>query len=392
MLKLFIMILIGLLIALFNGDIKKLVSPQHLDTSNVFANKLADRLQVELNRQEIPGLQIAVIKDDQLTQLALGTADFDRIVPLTHQHVFRLGSITSLYTATVIMRLIEQEQLKLESTIEVWFPGLPYAEEITVKNLLNHTSGIYNYTENLTLQMITALHPRKQWLPTDLANYVLSGKPYFAPGSSYYYSNSNYLLLGLIAEKITSKNFAELVEQWILQPHTLESTYFLPADSIPSQLITGYQRDLVTLGTKKHLPSNKTWSSLSYTAGSMASTASETAHFLQRLFSHQILKKETLEQMLQFNLSKDFTYPDQNGYGLGISRFVLENDTLWGGTVTISGFGGAAFYCKERNYYIVVLGNLSSLKQTQLVSTIIQTIHEVDYYGTGESKQLAHAG
>jgi len=293
----------------------------------------------------------------------------------------------------VIMTLIEQEQLKLESTIEAWFPVLPHAEEITVKNLLNHTSGIYNYTENLTVQMITALHPKKQWRPKDLADYVLSGKPYFSPGSSYHYSNSNYLLLGLIAEKITGKNFAELVEQWILQPHTLTSTYLLPTDSIPAQLITGYQRDLVTLGTKKHLPSNKAWSSLSFTTGNMASTASETAHFLQRLFSYQILKKETLEQMLQFNLSMDLTHPEQNGYGLGVSRFVLENDTLWGGTVTISGFGGAAFYCKERNYYIVVLGNLASLKQTQLVSTIIQTIHEVDLYGTGEeSKPLAHAG
>lgn len=377
MIKLILMILIGIIIAVFNGTIKKFVPPYSQELSTVFTTKLANRLLVDLNRHEIPGLQLAVINEDRLVQLTLGTTDYERRLPLTAQHLLRLGGISELYTATIIMKLVELEQLKLDATIETWFPALPQAELITIKNLLNHTSGIYNFATSLRLKIRTVLNRDRAWLPIELYNYILRGQPYAAPGATHSYSNSNYLLLGLIAEDITGKKFAELLNEWILQPHSLQNTYLLPTDQVPDRLITGYYRGILPWGLHKHLPTKKTWASLGYTAGGIAATAGETAQFLHRLFSYHILKKETIEKMSQINLCKSADLPEQNGYGLGIRRLVLENDILWGNIGNIPGFSGVAFYCKERNYYIAILGNIS-LQHTQLLSTIIQTIHEQD--------------
>jgi len=391
--KLLIMLLIGLVIVALNGDIKKFACPPQQEGRTDLSKKITGRLFFYLNRMEIPGLQVAVIKDDKLSNMAIGTADYGRKQLLTDEHVFRLGGISKLYTATIIMKIMEQGQLTAEATIETWFPTLPHAGEITVRNLLNHTSGIYNYCDNPLFRLRSRLTPNRVWRSEEIYQYILSGKPYFPSGAGYHYSQSNYILLGLLAEKITGQSYEELINKWILAPLSLTSTMACANKSLSDRLVTGYERPFHPFGLRKHLPGHHAWASAGYAAGEgLVANATETARFLHRLFTYHILKKESLEKMLQFYLCRDPRCPEQNGYGLGISRLVLEGDTLWGHTCDIFGFSGAAFYCKEHNYYIALLGNVSRLDLSTLLSIIIQAIHEQENFGQkNENRSLASA-
>lgn len=341
-----------------------------------FQERIQDNLLKDVNDIGIPGIQVSIIDKGKAYDLSIGTVDYDRRLKITNDNILRVGSITKLYTSTIIMKLYEEGLLSLDTTIERWFPDIPNAKNITVKNLLNHTSGIYSYTDNYSFLAKTALFPQKVWKPNEIYQNIIKGKPYFKPREKHYYSNSNFLLLGLLAEKITGKKYNELLNEIILNPLQIKNTYFLPYDKAPELLVTGYDRDLIPLGIHKIEPDNKAWASAAYSAGGIASNTIDLGQFLQGLFTYRIIKKETVEKMMKFENFTDEDIPEQTGYGLGVRKLMIGNDVLIGHTGTIPGFGGAAFYCPERDYYITILGNLSNLKQTRLLHTIVKIIDE----------------
>lgn len=380
MLKILLILFIGIIIAACSRDIKKYTLPDLPPDQSQLAVKLADRLLVDLNRLEIPGLQIAVIKDDTLTELAIGTEDYQRNIPLKSSSLLPIGNITVTFTAAVILKLAEEKLLNLDDKLARWFSDFPLAHHISLRSLLNHTSGIYDFTNSISFKVITALNPNKIWQPADLYRIVRRGKPYFEPGSGYYFSNSNYLLLGQIAEKISGQEYSRLLSDIICQPLSLKNTFLKPSEGTAARLITGYYRKAFPLLLHKRHPGDKGWYSGSSSADGILSNAAETALFIHKLMSGELLKDEDLEMMLRFIPANDPVYPEQTGYGLGLRRLVIENDILWGHTSIVPGFCGAAFYCKERNYTIALLGNLSGLKETQLISNVVQTIQELEFY------------
>lgn len=341
---------------------------------NEWQGNLYHSLLQDLNELGIPGLQVSVIRRGEAWDLALGTVDYDRTTNITPGHLLRVGSVTKIYTATIIMKLCEEGLLSLDTTIDAWFPDLHHGQDITVKQLLNHTSGIYNYTENWPLLLTTTFLPRKHWEPDAIYQYIIKGNPYFAPGEKHYYSNSNYFLLGLLAEQVTGKKYGELLQDFILTPLQLQNTYILPEARPPELLITGYDRDLFPLGINKIKPDNRGWASTAYAAGGIAANAADVSRFLQGLFTGRIISPAALEQMMEFEPFTDEDIPAQSGYGLGLRRLVVEGDVLIGHTGTIPGFGAAAFYCPDKDYYIAFLGNVSLLDQARLLRTIVKTM------------------
>ena len=167
-----------------------------------------------------------------------------------------------------------------------------------------------------------------------------------------------------------------MLHEVILDELKLSNTYLLPDDKSPDFLITGYDRDYIPLGTHKITPDNKSWASFGYSAGGIVSTTGDIVQFLKALFNNGIIKNETIGKMQEICDFKDKDIPEQTGYGLGLRKLVIENDTLLGHTGTIPGFGGAAFYCLGKDYYIALLGNISALNQTYILRTIVKTIHE----------------
>lgn len=169
-------------------------------------------------------MSVAISKNDSvLYQKAIGFASINDQgkVPATIHTRYRVGSISKTFTAVMIFQLIEKGKLSLNDPLAKYFSTIPNADKITVSNLLNHRSGIYNFTNDPAyLQYMT--QPKSQ---TEMVEIIAKNKSDFEPGTKFEYSNSNYVLLGYIIEKITGKTYSENLDQRIVKKLNLKETY-----------------------------------------------------------------------------------------------------------------------------------------------------------------------
>ena len=338
---------------------------------------LAGVLAEQLRVQGVPGIQLSVRVGARELDLCAGSMDHRRRVPLRPDHVLRAGSVTKIFTAAVVLALSETGMLSLDDTIEGWFPLLPHASRITVRSLLNHTSGVYDYTRDRSFQGTTFLFSGKRWEPEELYRFVLSGPPDFLPGTRHLYSNSNYLLLGILAEGLSGAAYAELVREQVLEPAGMHRTYVLPVEPTPAALVVGYDRDVLPGGLRRIRPGNRAWPSGAFSAGAVATTSSDLLALIDTLFYGQILSAESLEAMNAFVPAADEDMPYQTGYGLGLRRLEVQGDVLLGHTGTIPGFGAVVVHCPDRDYSIAALANLSMFDPLSLLDALIRVLHDL---------------
>ncbi len=186
------------------------------------AQSLQAVLDDEANRLKVPGLQAFVRSPSGETWSgASGTVDLERRHLLQRDHILRVGSITKTFTAVLILKLAEEEALSLDDPLARWFPAFPNAGQITVRTLLNHRSGIPEIIPNVLMR---SMLPWTAWEPQELAAIAAQNMPTFTPGSDFSYSNANYILLGLIAEKVTGRTAAQLLRERLIGPLGLRNT------------------------------------------------------------------------------------------------------------------------------------------------------------------------
>lgn len=323
------------------------------------------------------GLQATIIlSDSTVWNLSSGYANQRKQCFLTSQHHVYVGSITKLYTASMIMFQVEKGTFSLDDHLDKWV-DLPYANRITLRMLLNHTSGIPNFTESAWFLARLFGLPQKQWLPDELFRVIASQSLEFEPGSQHRYSNSNYVLLGIILERATGKSYQELLEETLLTPLHLQNTFAL---SYPDEIAiaNGYDISLLHLGVRNLTAFRHSFESGAFSAGSVLSTSEDVALFLQALFTSQLVADTTLAQMETFVHAPDEDVPLQTGYGLGIRKLNIQDVQLIGHTGTIPGYSGIALHNDEKNYTIVVLSNLSVIDQTQIFADIQKVVEELE--------------
>jgi D-alanyl-D-alanine carboxypeptidase len=234
----------------------------------------------------------------------LGTA---RKVPV--QSRFRAGSVTKTFVATVVLQLVDEDELRLDDTVEKWLPGLvPNGDHITVRQLLNHTSGLFDFKDTLTIEEILASR-WKTWTATEMVQRAVANPPTFEePGSAFDYSNTNYTLLGMIIEKATGLAYADEIERRLIRPLGLHGTE-LPGTS------TGIR------GPHPHgyVPTDE--GLLDYTemnpsifgaGGELISTTADLNRFFVALLGGALLPPNLLAEM------KTPAVPGKN-YGLGLA-------------------------------------------------------------------------
>jgi len=332
-------------------------------------------LDQAINEQKIPGLQLVIKFPDQSQWIGTsGTLTPKREIQLTNDHVLRIGSITKLYAAVLILKVVEQGKISLSDTLANWFPEIPNSEKITITELLNHTSGLREIIESFSAKM-KSIFPHKNWKPSEVLKIISKQKPYFEPGTNFHYSNSNYIILGCILEKVYEKSFGSLLEDEIITPLDLKSTYLLPQAEIPQHLIPGFDRDLLPWpGLYQHKPDNTTWASLAFTSGAMATTANELLKFINALFDGELVSDELLKSMTNFvNVDKK-GHPYWTGYGLGVTRFNINNHEYWGHEGLFIGFESIALYSPSKKYSIALIGNISSYDKVEIIKQIQEII------------------
>lgn len=215
--------------------------------------------------------------------------------------IFQIGSITKQFTAAIILQLQEQNKLSVNDSISKFIPGYPNGNKITIENLLTHTSGIYNYTNDEVFMKNNAVKP----ISIENLIALFKNKPLdFNPGEKYSYSNSGYILLGYIIEKITGKSYFQVVHENIFQPLGMNHSGFDFKSLKSINKATGYLK----LTTKIKEPSPIVDSSVSFSAGALYTTVGDLYKWDRALYTNKIISAASLQ--------KAFTpYKSKYGYG-----------------------------------------------------------------------------
>ncbi|PFD96040.1 D-alanyl-D-alanine carboxypeptidase [Bacillus cereus] len=306
-----------------------------------------------------PGILAKTSEGGKTWSYAAGIADLSTKKPMKTDFRFRIGSVTKTFTATVVLQLAGENRLNLDDSIEKWLPGVIQGngyddKQITIRQLLNHTSGIAEYTRSKDFNMMDT---KKSYTAEGLIKMGISMPPDFAPGKSWSYSNTGYVLLGILIEKVTGNSYAEEIENRIIEPLELSNT-FLPGNSsvIPG---TKHARGYIQLDGASE-PKDVTYynPSMASSAGDMISTADDLNKFFSYLLGGNLLKEQQLKQML----TTVPTGTDELGdYGLGIFKIKLSNGvSIWGHGGTIPGFVTFAGGTLGGKHTLAV--NLNSLK------------------------------
>jgi D-alanyl-D-alanine carboxypeptidase len=345
-------------------------------------NQLQKILDQAVNEFKLPGLQAGILfPGGKIILASSGTEDFGRKkASITNQNIFRIGSTTKMFVAALIGRLMEKGQLSYDDTIDKWFPGLSYANTITIKQLLNQNSGI---KENLFTKPMflvkSVLSDKKQWDALIVVNDIMKNmKVTLVDQRSFIYANNNYLILGLIAEKVGKDKIANQLQREFFSPLKMRNTYFLPYyKQLPDGLISGYD-EYIPFGPHIIKQSNLSWSTLSFSAGAMASTSEDLLIWLDAVFHNKVLKQETL-QLSRIYINARGNGRDNNivGYGLGLAQYELNGYKMEGHPG--AGFGGECFpfYLPDKDVSIVVAYNWSKKENPAgkiLISRIIEQI------------------
>ncbi|OOQ93185.1 serine hydrolase domain-containing protein [Bacillus cereus] len=286
-----------------------------------------------------PGILAKTSEGGKTWGYAAGVADLGTKKPMKADFRFRIGSVTKTFTATVVLQLAGENRLNLDDSIEKWLPGVIQGNgydgnQITIRQILNHTSGIAEYLRSKDADM---MNTKKSYTAEELVKMGLSLPPDFAPGKGWSYSNTGYVLLGILIEKVTGNSYAEEIEKRIIEPLELSNT-FLPGNStvIPG---TNHARGYIQPDGASELKDVTYYNpSIASSAGDMISTADDLNKFFSSLLGGKLLKENQLKQMLT---SVPTGREDLgNGYGLGIYETKLPNGvSVWGHTGGIPGFG-----------------------------------------------------
>jgi D-alanyl-D-alanine carboxypeptidase len=305
-----------------------------------------------------PGVVVGVTVGGQTpTLLATGIRDVISKRELQTTDRLRIGSLTKTFTATAVLQLVDQGVLQLTQAISKWVPAVPQANSITVEQLLRHTSGLYNYTDN---QAFFAEAQSKEglriWAPQELVEWATNENQVFPPGAGWAYSNTNYILLGMIIQEVTQKSLADYYFQKIFTPLNMTDTFLDDEGSIKSDVVPGYvshpedPTQFVDMGEIMHV-------SAAWAAGGIVSTVEDLLVFCQALLRNQFLKPDSLGQMIDFIEATDPVYPMVNGYGLGLLSMEIAGETYYGHVGNIPGYSSLFAYQPDVEVYLVVLMN-----------------------------------
>ncbi|MBG0568874.1 serine hydrolase domain-containing protein [Actinoplanes aureus] len=279
----------------------------------------------DLHRLGITGVQALARVDGVTARARAGVGDLKRGTPVPLDGYFRMGSNTKTYVAVTVLQLVGEGRLSLDDTVDRWLPGVVAGNgndgrKITVRQVLQHTSGVFNYTNDmaaLTSEEGFRAHRFDHYDPADLVAIAMKHEPGFAPGTHWDYSNTNYILAGMIIEEVTGRPWDVEVRDRILRPLGLRRTS-APGDRpwVPNPHAKGYQQ----WEPGGELSDTTVWNtSGAGAAGNLITTPSDLARFWQALQRGRLLKPQQMAQLQSTVLAETFQdYLPGARYGLGV--------------------------------------------------------------------------
>jgi D-alanyl-D-alanine carboxypeptidase len=304
---------------------------------------------------------------------ASGKADLHNNVGMKPCNISRVGSTVKMFTAVTILMLAEEGKISLEDKISSYLQGdvidkIKNADKATIMQLLQHSSGIYNYIQNLKFQTASTNDLIMEWKPEDLLHYAYNKDPYFQPDEDVRYSNTGYIMLGLLIEKIEGKPFYKVFEEKLFIPLNLTLTKFAAENPVPDGIVRGY----IDLYSNMQVIESTYFSGWDYyTAdGGLISNPYDLNRFFRALMNGQILTAQSLNAMLTWKSPHDQPtdfFPIS--YGLGIFKIDTPKGIAYMHSGDAIGYYANMLYFPDDSTTIVYAVNSNYGKIDQYVST-----------------------
>ena len=345
--------------------------PYHLDAAKAAALKAT--LNSILSSGRYPGISAAVLFPDGTMWTGVsGSAVLSPATPVKTDTLFSIGSVSKTFIAALIGRLAQSGKIGLDDPLAKYMPDFPNAANITIRQLLNHTSGIMDMFDAgdaaiASMDATIAAHPATAWT-ADQVLAVVGARTYFEPGTGYKYSNTDYILLGLVAEKATGQKVADLVRSMFLEPLGLSHTYLQTEETPTGPEAHGYCPDASSSCGRSFVAGsapldNFAGTMLPYTAeatsigfaGAYVSTPSDLATWANALYGGAVLDQATLASMT--DISSSMPYNPRYPYGMGFEETTVAGHVAWGHRGLLDGFWSAMEYLRDFHVTIVVLVN-----------------------------------
>ncbi len=273
---------------------------------------------------------------------------------------YRIGSVTKMFTATLIFTLIEDDKLALDTKLASFYPEIPNAKQITIRQLLTHQSGLLNITRKKTYQ---------DWKEEEMTKKALldtfrTDKPQFDPGEKMKYSNTNYILLGYILEEIASEPYGELLQKRILSKVGVDNTYFAPETQDISNPALSYR-----YRKGKWTSVNFTDLSIPHGAGAIVSTPKDITKFAESLFEQKLVTQKSLDSMMALD----------EGMGKGLIPMPFYGKQLYGHTGGIDGFAAILSYSPADSVAFAATFNALNYSMNDILKGILSIYYERDF-------------
>jgi D-alanyl-D-alanine carboxypeptidase len=341
-----------------------------------YARTLQPELDALVKEMLVPGA-VVVVRSQKLGNWStkFGTRTLGGAQPVGIDDHVRIGSITKTMTGTVILQLVQERKLRLDDSVAKYRPDVPNGENITIEQLLNMRSGLYNYSESLELNQALDATPQRAWAPDELLAIAFANPPYFPPGQGYHYSNTNTVLLGLIIEKLTGDPLEKAFQKRIFTRLGLENTLLpkrssnaIPSphphgymfdtnvDTLESQVLPPEQQAEANAGTLKPTDVTDGNPSWGWAAGAGISRANDLARYVKALVGGGLLDKQLQKQRLDSPQPIDPSNPMSPGYGLALAQF----GPMFGHTGELPGFQTFMGYDPKRKITVIVSATLAA--------------------------------
>lgn len=305
------------------------------DSHKNLSGTIPEQLDQYLTEEGFQGVVLVSKDNEEILKKGYGMAGPD--TPNTPSTLYQIASLSKTFTAISIMQLVEDQLLSIDETIDTYFPDYPNADTITIGHLLSHSSGIPDY-----LNKEFKFNYSEEWKPEEIVNVTKDADLLFTPGESFHYSNTGYVMLGMIIEKVSGLSYAEYVEENIFKPSGMENSMFSLKEGVPAAVghVEGEEGPLMN-------------NTAAFAAGDIISTVEDLALFDQAIRDHVLISAETDDLMGTTHAKK---FPYQYGYGW-YTQNVMGNEAVGHSGGYPSGFRHYVARLLDEDITVIVLSN-----------------------------------